>query len=136
MPPPRRPRPVLNRNQFGGTLGGPIVKDKTFFFFSYQGTRERNGASLTNSLSFPFIPAGLTNDRGTAALNALNASFYGAGQAVPALSPISTKILQAKLPDGSWAIPSAAGTAASGAAPINTPMSGVSTDRKSVGYGK
>src|ERR1035438_3559157 len=122
-----RPRPVLNRNQFGGTLGGPIVKDKTFFFLSYQGTRERNGASLTNSLSFPFIPAGLTNDRGTAALNALNASFYGAGQAVPALSPISTKILQAKLPDGSWPIPSAAGTAASGATPISTPMSGVST---------
>ena len=122
-----RPRPVLNRNQFGGTLGGPIVKDKTFFFLSYQGTRERNGSSLTSSLSFPFIPAGLTNDRGAAALAALNASFYGAGQAVPALSPISTKILQAKLPDGSWAIPSAAGTAASGATPISTPMSGVST---------
>ena len=30
----------LNRHQFGGTLGGPLVKGKTFFFLSYEGTRE------------------------------------------------------------------------------------------------
>ena len=124
------PRPVLNRNQFGGTLGGPVVKDKTFFFVSYQGTRERNGASLTNSLTFPFIPAGLTNDRSTAALTALQAAFYAPGTTIPALSPISLKLLQAKLPDGSWAIPSASGTAASKAIPVSTPMSGVSTFRE------
>ena len=125
-----RPRPVLNRNQFGGTLGGPIVKDKTFFFVSYQGTRERNGASLTNSLSFPSIPSGLTNDRSQAALTALQSAFYAPGATVPALSPISVRLLQTKLPDGSWAIPSAAGTAASLATPVTTPMSGVSTFRE------
>ncbi|HEY2548121.1 MAG TPA: TonB-dependent receptor [Candidatus Acidoferrum sp.] len=32
--------PPLRRNQFGGTLGGPIIKDKTFFFVSYQGLRQ------------------------------------------------------------------------------------------------
>lgn len=34
------PRNVLKRNQFGGTLGGPIVHDKLFFFVSYQGQRQ------------------------------------------------------------------------------------------------
>jgi len=31
----------LKRNQFGGTIGGPIIKNKAFFFYGYQGTRER-----------------------------------------------------------------------------------------------
>ena len=34
---------VLNENMFGGTLGGPIKKDKLFFFGSYQGFRQKNG---------------------------------------------------------------------------------------------
>ena len=34
-------RPVFKRNQYGGTFGGPIAKNKLFFFFSYQGTSER-----------------------------------------------------------------------------------------------
>ncbi|HEV3331219.1 MAG TPA: carboxypeptidase regulatory-like domain-containing protein [Bryobacteraceae bacterium] len=50
----------LKRNQFGGTLGGPVViphvyngKDKTFFFIGYQGTRIRNTALGGNTAYFP-----------------------------------------------------------------------------------
>lgn len=37
--------PVFHQNQFGGTVGGPIWKNHTFFFFSYQGTRARQPQS-------------------------------------------------------------------------------------------
>src|ERR1700756_4647636 len=37
------PKPQFNQNQFGGTFGGPIVKDHTFFFTSYEGRRIRQG---------------------------------------------------------------------------------------------
>lgn len=118
-----RPRPVLNRNQFGGTLGGPIIKDKFFFFGSYQGTRERNGASLNNSLTFPILPAGLTDTNRTAA--GLGAAF-GLNPAL--ISPITVALLNARLPSGEFAIPSP--NATTGLAPLAgvlTPRSGVST---------
>lgn len=57
------PRPAYRRNQFGGTLGGPLLKDRVWFFISYQGTRETNGTSLTNSLSTMFVPQFLGPDR-------------------------------------------------------------------------
>lgn len=38
----------LRRNQFGGTFGGKIKKDRTFFFLAYDGTRERRGVTTTS----------------------------------------------------------------------------------------
>src|SRR5437867_1606967 len=43
-------KPSLRQNQFGGTFGGPIFRNKTFFFFSYQGTRIRSGQSFTSTV--------------------------------------------------------------------------------------
>jgi Carboxypeptidase regulatory-like domain/TonB dependent receptor len=46
-------KPPLRQNDFGGTLGGPILKDKTFFFFSYEGLRLR----LPETASDEFLTA-------------------------------------------------------------------------------
>ena len=42
-----RPAP-FKRNQFGGNLGGPIIKKKLFFFFSYEGLRQRQGLNINS----------------------------------------------------------------------------------------
>jgi len=44
------PQSVLKRNQFGGDVGGPIFKDKTFFFASYEGLRHRQGLATTSQV--------------------------------------------------------------------------------------
>jgi len=41
----------LRRNQFGGSIGGPIVKNKTFFFFAYEGTRERQAQAFLHTVA-------------------------------------------------------------------------------------
>jgi len=43
-------KPTLRQNQFGGTIGGPVFKNRTFYFFSYQGTRIRRGQSFTSTV--------------------------------------------------------------------------------------
>lgn len=41
----RLPKPTLRQNDFGGVVGGPLLKDRTFFFFSYEGLRLRQPRS-------------------------------------------------------------------------------------------
>jgi Carboxypeptidase regulatory-like domain/TonB dependent receptor len=91
-------RPLLRRNVFGGILGGPIRKNRAFFFVSYQGARERNAASIVNSISSNVLVAPrLTDDRSAATLQT---TFK-----VSAIDPASLALLNAKLPNGRFVIP-------------------------------
>jgi hypothetical protein len=53
------PKPERRRNQFGGALGGPIVKDKIFWFGDYEGLREREGAPQARAVPSVLEKAGL-----------------------------------------------------------------------------
>ena len=92
------PRPVLERNIFGATFGGPLKKDRAFFFVSYQTTRELNGASFWNSLSVNVgVHPLLTNDRSEQTLS----SSFG----LPSIHPTALMLLNARLPNGQFLIP-------------------------------
>jgi hypothetical protein len=100
-------RPVLNRNVFGGLLGGPIRRDRTFFFISYQGTRELNGAS-PNSLSSSVLITStccLTDDRSEQTLLRDFHPTLSNGQPVKSINPIALALLNTKLPNGQFLIP-------------------------------
>jgi hypothetical protein len=115
-----QPRPVLKQNMFGGTIGGPIRHDKTFFFGQYQGLRSTNGQGgkrtallpmLTNdrsarTLAAQFCPAGHTDASG-APLAGYLTHAGGTQLACNAsnINPVAVAILNAKLPNGDYAIP-------------------------------
>jgi Carboxypeptidase regulatory-like domain len=94
------PRGVLNQNQFGGTVGGPIKKDKLFFFGSYQGTREKDGLSV-GCATGGSLPVGLTNDATSRTATALASTF---GITTP-ISPTALAVLNAQLPNGQFVVP-------------------------------
>jgi Carboxypeptidase regulatory-like domain/TonB dependent receptor/TonB-dependent Receptor Plug Domain len=109
-----RPRADLKQNQFGVAIGGPIQKDRFFFFGSYQGTRQINGlasgqARIACSATVSEPP--LTNDRSAAALGQLFGGMKGAlgGIAVAPngsnINPVALALLNYKLPNGSFLIP-------------------------------
>ncbi|MCM3905643.1 MAG: TonB-dependent receptor [Pyrinomonadaceae bacterium] len=98
-------RPELNRNVFGGLLGGSIRRGRTFFFISYQGTRERNGASPNSLSSSVLIASRLTDDRSEATLRNTFRPVLPNGQFASAINPIALSLLNVKLHDGRFLIP-------------------------------
>ena len=67
-------QPVHQQQQFGGSVGGPIIHDKLFYFFTYDGFRRVNPIFYTSTLSQSALlgyacPAGVTDTQCTAAKN-------------------------------------------------------------------
>ena len=146
------PRGDLKQNQFGGTVGGPLKKDKLFWFLSYQGTRQVNGVAAQGFQTVQ-VPTQLTNDRSAATLGsefcpgnnpvgrpgatfaytfdptpgAINPATDQVACSGANINPVALRILNAKLPNGQFVIPSPtailnAGTASAvGVASLTSP---------------
>jgi hypothetical protein len=55
------PRPPLQRNTYGGAIGGPIVKNKVFFFYSYEGRRDASSTPQTEVVPLASLGQGILN---------------------------------------------------------------------------
>jgi hypothetical protein len=100
--PPSQKVPSLHRGVFGGTLGGPIIRNKMFFFGSYQGVRTHD---QYNGFSPVTVPLHLTDDRSPGALAQVAQQDFGAAVNPTQMDPAAIKLLQAKLPNGQFLIP-------------------------------
>jgi hypothetical protein len=94
-------KPTLQRNQFGATIGGTLIKDKLFFFGDYEGFRQ-----VQNYLNFDSIPN--MNDRNgilpNTVVNPLTGTVYPAGTQIPIsqVNPFAAQVLSGlPAPNGS-----------------------------------
>ncbi len=75
---PTDPTPVFRQNQFGGTLGGPIRKDKTFFFLDYQATRQTQAPTVNVQMPSVANFGGNFADSADSLTNAVNGPGFAA----------------------------------------------------------
>jgi Carboxypeptidase regulatory-like domain/TonB dependent receptor len=116
-----QPRADLKQNEFGASIGGPILKDRIFFFGAYQGLTQVNGLGTAKTATLPlltsdrsaatlgaqFCPAGHLDDHGNPSIGYLTAA--GGTQVAcngSNINPVALTILNAKLPNGQFAVPS------------------------------
>jgi hypothetical protein len=103
----------LRQKQWGGTIGGPIWRNKLTFFFSFQSTYQVEGA-LSQDYTYPLIPTG-DRSNGPAFQAALGKIYGGQTGALGGaafapdgsnISPVALKLFQAKFPNGQYVLPS------------------------------
>lgn len=95
------PRPILKQNQFGGNFGGPVPKlHDTFFFVTYEGTRQRNGVAGGVNTQFPVLPVSRNQVE-------IETAF---GLAPGSLNPVALKLLNLPGKYNGFLIPSGQGT--------------------------
>jgi hypothetical protein len=83
---PGIPFPGQLYNEFGGSLSGPIRKDRAFFFLDYQGVRQRVGTSVTQNVPTTLVRSTCLSGSGTCNLSQYATSIYdpGTGATYPA----------------------------------------------------
>ena len=103
--------PALHRWNMGGTVGGPVLKNKVFLFLAYQ---HRYNSDKGTGLSQMTVPSGLTDDRSTAGLDAAAASWSSSGAAFSkTIDPVAAALMNAKLSNGQYLVPSSQAPAGS-----------------------
>jgi hypothetical protein len=109
--------PYIN-NQFGGTIGGPIKKDKVFYFVSYEGTRLVQGNAVVAQVPTAAMKSGDLSGSPTPIYDPVSGNASGGGRtAFPGNIIPASRIdpgVQAMLATGSWPNPNRPGTGAFG----------------------
>jgi len=104
---------ILRQNQFGGSLGGPVVKDKLFLFGSYQGTRQLNGVAAQGTTSATLYPIPENREAADFAsrLGAATCAYPTRTGSISVacdgsnINPVAVALMRLKLPNGNYYIP-------------------------------
>jgi hypothetical protein len=110
-----RPKPDFKQHQFGGTLGGPVFKDRTFFFANYQGYRVQQGQTFLSTVPSDLMRQGNFSEINRAIYDPLTHQPFS-GNIIPAdrFDPAARNVMQQLIP-----APNTAGTRSSTGQIIN-----------------
>jgi hypothetical protein len=121
-----RPKPDFSQHQFGGTIGGPIVKNKTFYFFDYQGYRVSQGQTYLSTVPSLKMRNGDFSELNRVIYDARTGQPF-AGNLIPQerWDPAAKNILEQLIPE-----PNTAGTLSSTGQTINNHLINPTLERQ------